>query len=329
MENTLTYTQDVELRDEVNQLLKQLNYQKTELAMHLGVSRAMVSRYLNGSYDSNPERLEEGLRKWLVKARELLKDQEGGRAETRPQPRPKALPEKAPYFESADYVSVIGLCRMCQEEAALGIVVGRSGFGKTYSLRKYAQLPRVAYVECNEAMNQKDLIRRIEQALGLPKSYGSIDERMAHVVEFFNYSRGYLLIIDEADKLITKYTQKKIELLRNIADAADAGTVGIVLAGEPALESMIKAYDERFANRMDFIYKLRGLSRKEVEQYLESYDVDEAALNEFILRACNSKTGCFRLFDRTLNNVRRILREKGETQITLQAIKEASRMMLL
>lgn len=340
MENTLTYTQDVELRDEVNQILKDLNYNKTELAIHLKVSRAMVSRYLNGSYDSNPERLEAGLREWLVYARQLLAEQNQPAAEQEgrnpgqeaggpERQKPRELPEKIPYFESGDYVSVIGLCRMCQEEAALGIVVGRSGYGKTHALRKYARLPRVAYVECNEAMNQKDLIRRIEQALGLPKSTGSIDERMAHVVEFFNYNRGYLLVIDEADKLITKYTQKKIELLRNITDAADAGTVGIVLAGEPALESMIKSYDERFANRMDFGYKLRGLSRKEVEKYLEQYEVDGAAMDEFALRACNSRTGCFRLFDRTLNNVLRILRDSGQTQITLQAIKDASRMMIL
>ena len=81
--------------------------------------------------------------------------------------------------------------------------------GKTFSLKKYAQMPRVAYVECNEAMNQKDLIRRLEAALGLPHEYGTIAERLERVADFLTTASGYLLIIDEADKLITKYTQKR------------------------------------------------------------------------------------------------------------------------
>ena len=328
MDAALAYTQEKDLRDEVNEMKEILNCKNPELALHVGVSRSTISQYLNGNYVGNVDKVEAGLRAWLEKARQEVAKQEVVRAEAI-QERNSILPEKTQYFESSDYVSVIGLCRMCQEEAALGIVVGRSGYGKTHALRKYAKLPRVAYVECNEAMNQKDLIRRIEQSLGLPKSYGSIDERMGHVVEFFNYNQGYLLIIDEADKMITKYTQKKIELLRNITDAAEAGTVGIVLAGEPALESMIKSYDERFANRMDFGYKLHGLTKKEVEKYLEKYEIEESALNELVLRACNGRTGCFRLFDRTLNNIMRILRESGQTRITLQVIKEASRMMIL
>lgn len=331
MEAALAYTQEMDLRDEVNQMKEILKCKNPELALHVGVSRSAISQYLNGNYSGNTEKVEAGLKTWLEKARQEVARMEETKAaeEIHTVQERKALPEKNPYFESGDFVSVIGLCRMCQEEAALGIVVGRSGYGKTHALRKYAKLPRVAYVECNEAMNQKDLIRRIEQALGLPKSYGSIDERMGHVVEFFNYNQGYLLIIDEADKLITKYTQKKIELLRNITDAAEDGTVGIVLAGEPALESMIKAYDERFANRMDFGYKLHGLTKKEVEQYLENYDVEAGALNELTIRACNERTGCFRLFDRTLNNIMRILRDNGQNRITLQVIKEASRMMIL
>lgn len=328
MEAALAYTQEKDLRDEVNEMKEILKCKNPELALHVGVSRSTISQYLNGNYVGNVDKVETGLRAWLEKARQEVAKQEVVRAEAI-QEKNSILPEKTQYFESSDYVSVIGLCRMCQEEAALGIVVGRSGYGKTHALRKYAKLPRVAYVECNEAMNQKDLIRRIEQSLGLPKSYGSIDERMGHVVEFFNYNQGYLLIIDEADKLITKYTQKKIELLRNITDAAEAGTVGIVLAGEPALESMIKSYDERFANRMDFGYKLHGLTKKEVEKYLEKYEVDGNALNELIVRACNGRTGCFRLFDRTFNNIMRILRDSGQTRITLQVIKEASRMMIL
>lgn len=236
--------------------------------------------------------------------------------------------QKTDCYESRDYVSVIGICRLCQEEATRGIITGRSGYGKTFSLKKYAQMPRVAYVECNEAMNQKDLIRRLEAALGLPREYGTIAERLERVADFLTTASGYLLIIDEADKLITKYTQKKIELLRAITDIAE-GSVGVVLAGEPVLEGLLKSYDVRFANRMEFGYKLRGLTEQEVRSYFEGYAVDEDALKELVMRACNKQTGCFRLFDRTVNNVLRILKEQGGTRVTMKVVSEASRMMLL
>jgi len=175
-------------------------------------------------------------------------------------------------------------------------------------------------------MNCKDIVRRIENKTGIPRSYGSIDERMERIVDFFNINQGYLLIMDEADKLINKYTQKKIELLRNISDSAD---LGIVIAGEPALETLLKSYDARFANRMDFYYKLKGLSRQEVTDYLEGYEVEESALAEFMSRANNSQSGCFRLLDRTLSNVLRILKERGETRVTMKIVSEASNMMML
>ena len=66
--------------------------------------------------------------------------------------------------------------------------------------------------------------------------------------------------IDEADKLINKYTQKKMEILRGIFDQSN---VGIVIAGEPRLETELKGNLARFANRMDFYYKLKGLSKGE------------------------------------------------------------------
>lgn len=318
MEKERMYTKEKDLVDIVNDTLKDLNMNKAQLALALNVSRSLMSQYLNRKYTSDTTDLEKSLRGWLEKV---------GKEEKAEVKAAKAL-GKIECFESRDYVSVIGVCQLCQQEATLGIVTGRSGYGKTFSLKRYARLPRVAYIECNEAMNQKDLIRRIESAVGLPKAYGTIAERMERVAEFFRTASGYLLIIDEADKLITKYTQKKIELLRAIADMAKE-YVGLVLAGEPALEGLLKQYDPRFANRMEFGCKLGGLTEQEVRDYFEGFEVEDAAMSELVLRACNRQTGCFRLLDRTLNNVIRILQEGGRTQVTMKVVNEASRMMLL
>jgi hypothetical protein len=296
---------------------------RTELAVKVNCSRTLITQYLNGKYQSDPAEVETKLEKFVEDWEE---EHHAGKAAPQEGTAGKTVREKTQYFESKDYVQTLGVCSSCQQNVALGIVIAKSGFGKTHALRKYAGMPRVIYIEGNETMNCKDIVRRIENRIGMQRSYGSIDERTEKIIDFFNINEGYLIIMDEADKLINKYTQKKIELLRNITDGA---RVGLVLAGEPMLEPLLKAYDARFANRMDFYYKLRGLSEQEVRDYLEGYDIEEAAMAEFLTRAQNSQTGCFRLLDRTLNNVIRILRDSGQTKVTTKVISQASSMMML
>ena len=96
-----------------------------------------------------------------------------------------------------------------------------------------------------------------------------------------------------------------------------------------SLEAHLAAYDERFANRMDFAYRLHGLGKAEVDRYLEDWSMEERAMEVLTSRARNSKNGCFRLFDRTMNNVIRLMREREQTTITETIINEASAMMLL
>ena len=319
MEALRTYSTESTLAEQMNERLKELKMTKAEAAMRMNYSRSAISQYLSGKYASDPTEIEKKIREFL--------EQTGGTPDGGDKGDAVApLKKKVQYFESRDYVQTIGVCSSCQSSVALGIIVARSGYGKTHALKKYATMPRVVYIEGNETMNCKDIVRRIEGRIGMQRSYGSIDERTEKIIDFFNINEGYLIIMDEADKLINKYTQKKIELLRNITDGA---RVGLVLAGEPVLESLLRTYDNRFANRMDFYYKLGGLSKSEVADYLEGYDIDDAAMGEMVSRATNTQSGCFRLLDRTLNNVLRILKQKGETRITLKVVSEASSMMML
>lgn len=306
------------LVDRVNRFLERSKMTKTELALELNYSRSTISRYLAGKYDSDVTEIE-------TKLEEFLSIKTGLESNERSLAKVFKL-ERKTFLESRDSSSVIGVCSSCQEFHGLGIVVGKSGYGKTHALEYYAKMPRVAYIECDDTMACRDLVEAIERALGIPTTYGTIWKRVNGIREFFNINRGYLLIIDEADKLINKYTQKKMEILRSIFDQSD---VGMVIAGEPKLESMIKGYLTRFANRVDFYASLKGLSSKEVELYLDGFKVEQDALSELSLRACNLQTGCFRLLDRTLNNAIRIMNENGLETITLKVIDQASNMMML
>lgn len=323
MEALNTYKAEKTLAEQMNERLAELKMTKAEAALKMNYSRSALSQYLNGKYGSDPTELEKKIVEFLEASGGIVE----GRGQENIQVGVGILKKKVEFFESRDFVQTIGVCQACQQDMGLGIIVGKSGQGKTHALKKYAELPRVAYIECDDTMACRDLVEAIENGIGLPRGYGgTIWSRVNRIREFFNTNEGFLLIIDEADKLINKYTQKKMEILRGIFDQSD---VGIVIAGEPRLETELKGNLTRFANRMDFYYKLKGLSKNEVADYLEGYEVDEAAMSEMISRATNAQSGCFRLLDRTLNNVLRLLKQKGETRITMKIVSEASNMMML
>lgn len=315
MEGTTT-----RLAELVNQWIKDNNSSIAAVSKGVGYSRPAISRYLAGKYDSDPKELEQRLAAFLEQATGKTVELEGG---AEPVVRTGTTPT---FFESKDARAVLGVCQSCQEFIGLGIVVARSGYGKTYSLRQYAKLPRVAYIECDDTMSSRDLVEAIERSLGLPTGYGTIWKRVNGIRDFFNTNKGYLLVVDEADKLVSRNTQKKMEILRAIYDQSD---VGLVIAGEPKLEMQIKTYLGRMANRVDFYASLRGLTPGEVEGYLADFQMNADALAELQHRACNMQTGCFRLLSRTLANVKRILAERGETVVTVKIIEQASAMMML
>ena len=315
MENTAkVYNLKPNIAQDTNEYIEKTKMSITELARQINYSRSALSRYLGGKYDSDTGDIEQAISKYFESiGKPLTGDVQS-----------KTHAERPSFFTTEDAANIIGVCQSCQEFLGLGIVVGHSGFGKTQALKHYARMPRVAYIECDDTMGCRDLVEAIERVLGIPSGYGTIWKRVSAIKEFFNINKGYLLIVDEADKLVNKYTQKKMEILRAIFDQAD---VGLVIAGEPRLEAMIKGYLTRFANRVDFYTHLKGIKAKEVEKYLNGYSFTPEAMREMITRATNSKTGCFRLLDRTMNNILRLVTQNEE--ITLDIINKASSMMML
>lgn len=333
-----------DLAVKVNERLRVLCINKQMIGVQYKCSRSMISQYLSGKYRSNPETVERILNMFLADTEEQYKDAlendpqakkklekmrvkaELERKEQEEAPE-KHFPEKKRILESSDYLGVLSVCQSCQDDRGLGIIIGRSGYGKTYALKEYSKMPRVAYMECDDTMSTKDLVTALELGLGLPRSTsGSIWSRVNRIRDFLNANEGYLIIVDEADKLINKYTAAKMEILRGIFDQS---SVGIVIAGEPKLESDIKTVLERFANRIDFCYKLHGLNKAELKSYLEDWDIKEDAAEELAVRAFSARTGCFRLLDRTINNVLRVMKAHGEYTVTLKMVQEASGMMML
>ena len=170
MEALNTYKAEKTLAEQMNERLAELKMTKAEAAMKMNYSRAALSQYLNGKYASDPTELEKKVREFL--------EASGGMADSPVQEGTKTgagtLKKKVEFFESRDFVQTIGVCQACQEYMGLGIIVGKSGQGKTHALKKYAELPRVAYIECDDTMACRDLVEAIENGIGLPKGYLSL-----------------------------------------------------------------------------------------------------------------------------------------------------------
>lgn len=288
-----------------------------DLAEMLDTSRPVLSKILSGKQDG-PLSL---IKKLEVYATGIEAENPGIYEETN-----LDFLERG-FVQTRDANNVIGVCSAAQETVGLGVVVGKSGYGKSHALKYYATMPRVAYIECDSAMYGKDFISCIEETLGLPTvSHVGIWPRLRSIEKYFKINRGHLLIVDEADKLISASMDKKLEILRALYDKS---SVGIVIAGEPKLKTLLENYSERFTNRVDFYACLQGLSEKEVREVLKGYKIEEAAVTEIVARATNKKNGCYRLLDRTLDNVERLLKYKGEDVITLEIIQEASSLMMI
>lgn len=107
--------------------------------MRMNYSRSAVSQYLNGKYASDPTEIEKKITEFLIASG----DTEGiPEAPDTTEDTGVKLKSKVEFFESRDFINTIGVCQACQENIGLGIIVGKSGQGKTHALKKYAKLQR-------------------------------------------------------------------------------------------------------------------------------------------------------------------------------------------
>lgn len=294
----------------------------TKIASDIGYSRALVSRYMSGKYDGNINEIEDKLSKYMC-----LSNDENEVIENTVDSRNKTYSIPT-LLKNDDAVQLMGVCSNCQKYSEFGMIVGKTGYGKTYVLRQYANaFKKVVMIECDDTMSVRDLIEEITSSIGIPVNNGTNRKKLLRIREFFSINKGYLLIIDEADKLINKYTQKKLDVIRTLIDDPNAD-VGIVLSGEPNLENLVRSYLERLANRNEACYELNGLVSDEVKDYLKEFNFDNEALEEMIRRATNNKTGCFRILNRTMKNISRNMTSPNEL-ITLDIVMKATRMTLI
>jgi len=137
-----------------------------------------------------------------------------------------------------------------------------------------------------------------------------------------------LLVIDEADRL-------KIAGLEQTRSIFDQGGVGMILIGMPGIEKRLARYPQ-FYSRIGFVHEFRNLAAAEIRQLFDQgwmpsgvslpkqpWDPETVAM---IIRMTG---GNFRLLNRLLTQIERVLEINALREVTRAAVEAARQSLVI
>lgn len=216
-------------------------------------------------------------------------------------------------YKSEDYKQVNSRLKYLNEIKGIGLITGEVGSGKTYTIRCFLDglnkdLYKIIYISSSEDLTVFDFYKIIADELGVKIGscyrqdlYKNIQNEIIRLVTKEN--KKTIIFIDDAHKL-------KKEILRNLKniyefeqDSKDY-TV-LILSGNSDLNTILnKKYNESLSQRIIIRYKMKGLTRKEVKEYvttrLELADVYKEIFKE---EAINALYSCSAGLVRILNSL--------------------------
>lgn len=225
-----------------------------------------------------------------------------------------------------DAEEILGVCELAQESRKLAVIVGPAGAGKTSALNRYkANVPDAVMVRANPNMSAAGLCIRIGQQLGLGLRNGqSLDYMVDAIVQDLS-NRPRLVMVDEADYLITATSLRKMEILRTIFDE---GGVGMVICGMTRLMhhltvgTSMKENLAQFYSRVAYLRRLVGFSEEEIRVFCRQFPVEDSAVELLCRLARNPDRGGLRRLSNLLSNSS--LLASGEA-ITYRHVEVAAR----
>lgn len=137
-----------------------------------------------------------------------------------------------------------------------------------------------------------------------------------------------LLLIDEVDRL-------KMSGLEQLRAIFDGGGMGLVLIGTPGLERRMARYAQQ-SSRIGFVHEFRPLGTTEVHSLLAGWRPPGVALPEDLLADAEGVAtiirvtgGNFRLLERLLTQVARILALSGLETVTREVVEAAREVLAI
>lgn len=170
--------------------------------------------------------------------------------------------------ETRDFKILFGLLQDAQTNSLVFAVTGEAGTGKSYTLKRYAELNKRAYViHCVEFWNRRTFLQELLSSIGRDSSGYTVSEMMSEVVKTLKSMDRPLLIMDEADKLTDQVLYFFISLYNQLEDHC-----GIILIATDHLAKRIrkglklnrKGYKEIYSRIGRKFIELKGLSSSDI-----------------------------------------------------------------
>jgi DNA transposition AAA+ family ATPase len=254
------------------------------------------------------------------------------------------------FIATKEYRRFAEFCDACRRYCYIGLCYGPPGVGKTLSARQYAQwdlieplLPR--YMARDMAVPPS--VRACRTVLYTPE----VENRPANIaraVDFFRHQLSEvvkeadgphegtdnlawpppvdyteLIIVDEADRL-------KMAGIEQMRDIYDRGKIGLILIGMPGIEKRLARYPQLYS-RVGFVHQFRPLSQDELrfileqkwEQFGLSLRQDDFTDTEAVAAIIRITGGNFRLVQRLLTQIERILQINEMHTVTKEVVEAA------
>lgn len=321
MENDGSVAQD--LRAWVKDQLEEKGVAITTLATTAGVNRSLLSRFINHGEcnDSMVERLKA--------LRERMEGEPGDDASMMDTAVNREFKREIGLMYTEDFQQAVGICSMCHRDGEIGVIIGHAGSGKTTALKEFSKdRPDVLYVRAKVTMTVKGLLQAIGEGLGLDGISGSKEKMVDQIIAALR-ENPVMLIIDEADLLVDKFSVTRLETIRAIWDETHTG---LVICGMPKLAKFLvkgPGGGENLAqiySRVRRAYRMKGVSREELLQILSGFNITEQARKYLLSRGASIAHGGLRRFTRLLQNALDLV--KDDEAITLEIIKEADGLLV-
>jgi hypothetical protein len=260
------------------------------------------------------------------------------------------------FIVTKEHRRFVEFCDACLRYRYIGLCYGPPGVGKTVSARMYAGQDQVEHLLVNcrlldlpiipEVLQRTTMFYtpavvnspgRVERDLteGCKRlsdlhywMRGAMEKKVVHTLPLKTPDVIELIIIDEADRL-------KASGLEQVRDIYDKSRLGLVLIGMPGIEKRLSRYAQLYS-RVGFVHHFKPLSSEEVRFVLQhkwqqlglSLDPGDFTDAESVAAIIRITNGNFRLLQRLLSQVERVL-QINELRFVTKEVVEAARELLI